>query len=108
MSIVADRDTRVVIQGGPAGVNAARRMAEFCHLAKAPLTVQAFVFPPDAGKINEVPFGSEIVLIPVYKTVAEAVADHPEINTSLVYVGPDRAFGAAARRSTSIRSGWSR
>ena len=30
MSILANKDTRVVIQGGAAGVNAARRMAEFC------------------------------------------------------------------------------
>jgi len=72
MSIVADRNTRVVIQGGPAGVNAARRMSEFCHLIKSPLTVQAFVFPPDAGKTNEVPYGGEIISVPVYKTVAEA------------------------------------
>lgn len=95
MSIVANRQTRVVIQGGPAGVNAARRMAEFCHLIKSPLNVQAFVFPPDAGKTVEIPFGSELVPIPVYKTVAEATKNDPEINTSLIYVGPDRAFGAA-------------
>ncbi len=105
MSIVANRDTRIVIQGGPAGVNAARRMAEFCHLVKAPLTVQAFVFPPDAGKTIEVPYGGEIISVPVYKTIAEAVANHSEINTSLVYVGPDRALGAAreALNTDSIR-----
>lgn len=36
MSILANKDTRVVIQGGAAGVNAARRMAEFCYLIKRP------------------------------------------------------------------------
>lgn len=94
MSIVADRNTRVLIQGGPAGVNAARRMAEFCHLVQAPFNVLAFVFPPDAGKTAEVPFGGTLVQIPIYKTVAEATKNHPEINTSLIYVGPDRAYGA--------------
>jgi len=105
MSIVANKNTRVVIQGGPAGVNAARRMAEFCHLNKLPLTVQAFVFPPDAGKTVEIPFGSQLVSLPVYKTVAEAAKHHTAINTSLVYVGPDRAFGAAkeALRSSQIQ-----
>lgn len=95
MSIVADRNTRVLIQGGPAGVNAARRMAEFCYLIGSPLNVLAFVFPPDAGKTAEVPFGNTIVQIPIYKTVAEATKSHPELNTSLIYVGPDRAYGAS-------------
>ncbi len=95
MSIIANRDTRVVIQGGPAGINAARRMAEFCHLIKVPVNVQAFVFPPDAGKTAEIPFGAEWVSVPIYKTVAEATQNHPAINASLIYVGPDRALGAA-------------
>ncbi|HXZ26200.1 MAG TPA: ATP citrate lyase, partial [Nitrospiria bacterium] len=94
MSIVATKDTRVVIQGGPAGVNAARRMAEFCHLIKQPFMVSAFVFPPDSGKTAELPYGNRLISIPVYKTVADATAKHPEINTSLVYVGPDRAHAA--------------
>jgi ATP-citrate lyase alpha-subunit len=94
MSIVATKDTRVVIQGGPAGVNAARRMAEFCHLIKQPFNVSAVVFPPDAGKTVELPYGSQLISIPVYKTIANATARHPEINTSLVYVGPDRAYAA--------------
>ena len=50
MSILANKDTRVVIQGGQAGVNAARRMAEFCYLIKRPLNVEAFVYPPTPGR----------------------------------------------------------
>ncbi len=95
MSIVANRETRVVIQGGPAGVNAARRMAEFCHLTRNPLNVLAFVFPPDAGKTAEIPLGSELCSVPIYASVSAAVAAHPEINASLIYVGPDRAYKAA-------------
>lgn len=92
MSILANKDTRVVIQGGQAGVNAARRMAEFCYLIKRPLNVEAFVYPPDAGKANEIPYGSGLLAIPIYKTIAEATKHHSTINTSLVYIGADRAM----------------
>ncbi|MDH3834774.1 MAG: hypothetical protein OES34_11555 [Nitrosopumilus sp.] len=92
MSILATKDTHVVIQGGLAGVNAARRMAEFRYMNKQPLNVSAFVYPPDAGKTNEIVCGTELVAIPIYKTVAEATANHPEINTSLVYIGANRAY----------------
>ena len=92
MSILANKDTRVVIQGGQAGVNAARRMAEFCYLIKRPLNVEAFVYPPDAGKSNEIPYGSGLIAIPVYKSIAEATKHHPTLNTSLVYIGADRAM----------------
>ncbi len=95
MSILATKDTHVVIQGGLAGVNAARRMGEFRYMIKQPLNVSAFVYPPDAGKTNEVVCGNQPVMIPIYKTIAEATANHPEINTSLVYVGADRAFASA-------------
>ncbi|MBI3593444.1 MAG: ATP citrate lyase [Nitrospirae bacterium] len=95
MAILANKNTRVMIQGGPAGVNAAKKMAEFCQLNKLPLNVQAFVFPPDAGKTYEIPYGSELISVPVYKTVGEATRNHTGINTTLIYVGPDRAFNAA-------------
>ena len=105
MSILANKDTRVVIQGGAAGVNAARRMAEFCYLIKRPLNVEAFVYPPDAGKSNEVPYGSGLIAIPVYKSIAEATKNHPTINTSLVYIGADRAMkgGMEALDDTHIK-----
>ncbi len=95
MSILANKETRVVILGGPAGVNAARRMGEFCQLNKLPLNVLAFVFPPDAGKTHEIPYGSELVSIPVYKTVKEAVTANAAINTALVYIAPNRAYAGA-------------
>ena len=94
MSIVANKDTYVVIQGGAAGVNAARRMAEFCYLVKRQLNVVAFVYPPDAGKTNEIQYGSGLIQIPIYRTVANATAAHPQINTTLVYIGADRACAA--------------
>ncbi len=95
MSILANKDTRVMIQGGQAGVNAARRMAEFCFLAKKNFYVEAFVYPPDAGKTYEIQYGSGLIAVPIYKTVAEATKHHPSLNTSLVYVGADRACKAA-------------
>src|SRR5207245_2378084 len=82
------------VVGGVGGLNAARRMAEFCYMIRRPLNVDAFVYPPDSGKTNEVPYGSGLLTIPVFKTVAEATATHPQINTSLVYIGADRACAA--------------
>ena len=73
MSILAKKSDQVLIQGGPAGVNAAKRMAEFRFLIGQPHNVPAFVFPPDAGEIVEIPYGSEFVSIPVYGSVEEAV-----------------------------------
>jgi len=95
MSILTKKDDQVLIQGGPAGVNAAKRMAEFRFLIGQPPNVPAFVFPPDAGETVEISYGSEFVSIPVYGSVQEAVKRHPEIAISLVYVGPDRALKAA-------------
>ncbi|MBI5096312.1 MAG: ATP citrate lyase, partial [Nitrospirae bacterium] len=103
MSIVADENTRVVIQGGPAGVNAARRMAEFSYLIKKPFNVRAFVFPPDAGKTVEIPFGSETLVLPIFATIQEATKAYPDINASLVYIAPNRALESAMEALKSDR-----
>ncbi|WDT72564.1 MAG: hypothetical protein MPW14_23135 [Candidatus Manganitrophus sp.] len=108
MSIVANKETRVVIQGGPAGVNAARRMAEFCHLTRQPLHVLAFVFPPDAGKTAEVPFGSELVSIPIFKTMAEATAAFPALNTTLILSDRIARLKRRWKPWPIRRSSWSR
>lgn len=94
MSIVANKDTRVVIMGGVAGVNAAKRMAEFCYLCGIDYQVTSFVYPPDAGKTAEISYGSQFLAVPIYKTLKEATDDHPETNTCLVYIGANRALAA--------------
>lgn len=95
MSIVADEKTRVIVMGGAPGVNAARRMAEFCYLAKLPFNVTAFVYPPDAGKTAEIPYGSQFLAVPIYKSVKDATDNHPESNTALIYIGANRAYAAS-------------
>ncbi|MBI5816468.1 MAG: ATP citrate lyase [Nitrospinae bacterium] len=92
MSIIADENTRVVVMGGVAGVNAAKRMAEFCYLSHLPYNVTAFVYPPDAGKTAEIPFGSQFLAVPIYAKLKEATDNHPETNTALVYIGANRAY----------------
>ena len=94
MSIFADENTRVVIMGGPAAVSAAKRMGEFCHLTGRDLYVDAFVFPPDAGKTADVPVGNNIIAVPIYASLQEATDKH-DVNTALVFVAPNRATKAA-------------
>jgi len=95
VSILANRDTRVVIIGGVAGLNAARRMAQFDFLVNRPLTVQAFVYPPEEGQQKEIYRGGELKNVPVYSSLEEALAENPGINTALIYIGANRAYTAA-------------
>ncbi|NTU93139.1 MAG: ATP citrate lyase [Chlorobiaceae bacterium] len=95
MSILANKDTRAVIIGGVAGVNAAKRMAQFDFLINKPLTIQAFVYPPEAGQQKEIFRGGELNNITVYSSLGTAVLEHPGINTALIYIGASRGYQAA-------------
>lgn len=93
MSILANKDTSVVILGGPAGISAAKKMAEFAHLTSSDFQVKAFVFPPDAGKSADITVGNQIVSVPVYGSLEDATKEQ-DVNTVLVYVAPNRATKA--------------
>ena len=95
MSIVADKNNKVIIMGGPAGINASKRMAEFSYLCHLEYNVTSFVYPPDAGKTADVSYGAQFLSIPIYNSLKEATDQHPESNTVLVYVGANRAAKAA-------------
>jgi len=95
VSILANKDTRAVIIGGVAGVNAAKRMAQFDFLINRPLTVQAFVYPPEAGQQKEIFRGGELKNVTVYSSLAPALQESPGINTALIYIGASRGYQAA-------------
>ncbi len=94
MSIVINKETRAVIIGGAAGLSAAKKMAEFDFLVKRPLTVQAFVYPPEEGQQKEIFLGGELKNVKVYSSLETALAENPQINTALIYLGASRATQA--------------
>lgn len=83
MSILVDQDTKVVVQG-ITGREASEKVPEMIDYGT---NVVAGVTPGKGGQ--------EVAGVPVYDTVAEALDEHPEINTSLVYVPPFAAKDAA-------------
>jgi succinyl-CoA synthetase alpha subunit len=74
VSIFADEDTKLLIQG-ITGRAAAEKTP---HMKDYGTEVVAGVTPGKGGR--------EVAGVPVYDTVREALEHHPEINTSLVYV----------------------
>ena len=76
MSILIDNNTAVVVQGitGKYGQGQVRRMMDYGTKIVAGVT---------PGRSGEEIFG-----IPIYDTVFEARASHPEINTGIIYVPP--------------------
>ncbi|MFB6210317.1 MAG: CoA-binding protein [Halobacteriales archaeon] len=82
MSILVDESTRVLVQG-ITGREASEKLPAMLEYGT---DIRAGVTPGKGGK--------EVHGIPVYDTVATALDEHPEINTSLVYTPPFVAKGA--------------
>lgn len=84
MGILIDRSTRVIVQG-ITGTEGARATAEMLRYGTR---VLAGVRPGKAGQ--------RMHDVPVYDTVADAIAQHPNVNTSLIVVPPTAVLAAAA------------
>ena len=76
-------------------MNAAKRMAQFDFLVNRPLTVQAFVYPPEEGQQKEIYRGGELNNVTVYASLEKALEENPQINTALIYIGASRAYQSA-------------
>ncbi len=76
MSVLVNEDSRIVIQG----ITGKQGRYHTARLIESGAVVCAGVSPGKGGEIVEG--------VPVYNTVAEAKAAHPEINASLVLVPP--------------------
>lgn len=86
MAVLVDKGTRLLVQGitGREGSFHTKLMIEYGTKVVAGVT-------PGKG-------GSDVHGVPVYDTVAEAVREHPEINTSIIFVparfAPDAVYEA--------------
>jgi succinyl-CoA synthetase alpha subunit len=87
MSILVDKNTKVIVQGatGKEGARALREMLAYGT------QVLAGVTPGKGGEVT--PEG-----VPIFNSVAEALSKFPEINTALIAV-PGKFVGAAAEES---------
>lgn len=74
MSVFADEDTKLLVQG----ITGRAASEKTPHMIEYGTDVAAGVTPGKGGQ--------EVAGVPVYDTVREALREHPEINTSLVYV----------------------
>jgi len=74
MSVFADKDTKLLIQG----ITGRAASEKTAHMIDYGTDVVAGVTPGKGGQ--------KVSGVPVYDTVKEAIENHPEINTSLVYV----------------------
>ncbi len=83
MSILIDEETKVLVQG-ITGREASEKVPEMIDYGTE---VVAGVTPGKKGQ--------EVAGVPVYNTVKQAREQHPEINTSLIYVPPFAAKDAA-------------
>ncbi|MFT4893078.1 MAG: succinyl-CoA synthetase alpha subunit [Candidatus Nanohaloarchaea archaeon] len=83
MSILVDKDTKLLIQG-ITGREASEKLPEMLDYGT---DVVAGVTPGKGGQ--------KVEGVPVYDSVEEALEKHPEINASLVYVPPFAAKDAA-------------
>ena len=82
MAIIVDEDTKVLVQG-ITGREASEKVPDMIEYGT---DVVAGVTPGKGGR--------EVEGVPVYDTVDEALNQHPEINTSLIYVPPFAAKDA--------------
>ena len=82
MAIIIDEDTKVLVQG-ITGREASEKVPDMLEYGTE---VLAGVTPGKGGQ--------EVAGVPVYDTVSEALSQHPNINTSLIYVPPFAAKDA--------------
>jgi len=70
-----DRNTRAFVYG--LQTNAIQRMLDFDYLCRREVPSVAAIINPNRGGVQKVFWGTEEILLPMYKTIPEAAAAHP-------------------------------
>ena len=91
--LLFDRSTTAIVFGMQTA--AIQRMLDFDHLCRRSTpSVAAIVNPTGAAGFHRPFFGSREVMIPIYTTLAEAAAAHPEADVMINFASFRSAFAS--------------
>ena len=85
-----DRNTRAFVYGFQ--TNAIQRMLDFDYLCKRSLPSVAAIINPNRAGVHKVFWGTEEILLPMYRTIPEAVAAHPSVDVMVNFASFRSAF----------------
>jgi ATP-citrate lyase alpha-subunit len=85
-----DRNTRALVYGFQ--TNAIQRMLDFDYLCNRSVPSVAAIINPNRAGIQKVFWGTEEILLPMYKTIPEAAAAHPSAEVMVNFASFRSAF----------------
>ena len=85
-----DRNTRAFVYGFQ--TNAIQRMLDFDYLCRREVPSVAAIINPNRAGVHKVFWGTEEILLPMYRTIPEAVAAHPSVDVMVNFASFRSAF----------------
>ncbi len=85
-----DKKTQALVYGYQ--VNAIQRMLDFDYICKRETPSIAAIINPGRAGIHKVFWGTEEILLPMYRTIPEAVAEHPHVEAMVNFASYRSTF----------------
>jgi ATP-citrate lyase alpha-subunit len=85
-----DRNTRAFVYG--LQTNAIQRMLDFDYLCRRSVPSVAAIINPNRAGVHKLFWGTEEILLPMYRTIPEAVAAHPSVDVMVNFASFRSAF----------------
>jgi ATP-citrate lyase alpha-subunit len=85
-----DRNTRAFVYGFQ--TNAIQRMLDFDYLCRRSVPSVAAIINPNRAGVHKLFWGTEEILLPMYRTIPEAVAAHPSVDVMVNFASFRSAF----------------
>ncbi|MDF0593812.1 citrate/2-methylcitrate synthase [Methanotrichaceae archaeon M04Ac] len=85
-----DRNTRAFVYGFQ--TNAIQRMLDFDYLCRRSVPSVAAIINPNRAGVHKVFWGTEEILLPMYRTIPEAMAAHPSVDVMVNFASFRSAF----------------
>ncbi|NYT01296.1 MAG: ATP citrate synthase [Methanosarcinales archaeon] len=85
-----DRNTQSFVYGYQ--VNAIQRMLDFDYISRRETPSVAAIINPSRAGIHKVFWGTREILLPMYRTIPDAVAKHPQVDVMVNFASHRSAF----------------